>query len=76
MHAENSLYYWLALKQKGAAPSELHLYPRGGHGYGRCTAPGIPRGLEVCTWPDRGAAFLQKLGVAPEPNATAGGGAA
>lgn len=61
-HVENSLYYWLALKQKGAAPSELHLYPRGGHGYGRCTMPGF-QFHEVCTWPDRAALFLKTLGA-------------
>ena len=62
-HAD--VFFWLALKQKEAAPSELHLYPTGGHGYGRCTMPGISRG-EVCTWPDRGQLFLQTLGVAPQ----------
>ena len=62
---ENALFYWLALKQKQAAPSELHLYPTGGHGYGRCTMPGMPR-AEVCTWPDRGQLFLQTLGAAPK----------
>ena len=49
VHVENALYYWLALKQKGAAASELHLYPRGGHGYGRCTVKPTG-GDEVCTW--------------------------
>jgi acetyl esterase/lipase len=49
VHVENALYYWLALKQKGAAPSELHLYPRGGHGYGSCTVKPT-NGDEVCTW--------------------------
>jgi acetyl esterase/lipase len=64
VHVENALFYWLALKQQGAAPSELHLYPRGGHGYGRCTVKPT-NGDEVCTWPDRGARFLQTLGMAP-----------
>lgn len=40
MHCENALFYYHALKLAGAGPSELHLYPRGGHGYGRCTNPG------------------------------------
>jgi acetyl esterase/lipase len=65
VHAENALYYWLALKQKAAAPSELHIYPRGGHGYGRCTIC-CATGDEVCSWPDRGQRFLQTLGVAPK----------
>eukprot|EP00729_Bicosta_minor_P027127 gene27127-35061_t len=61
---DNALYYWLALKQQGAPPSELHLYPRGGHGYGRCTVKPT-NGDEVCTWPARAARFLQTLGMAP-----------
>jgi len=63
VHVENSLFYWLALKQQGVA-SELHLYPRGNHGYGRCTVSGDPWN-EVCTWPDRGASFLRTKGAAP-----------
>ncbi|KAG7369608.1 xylanase [Nitzschia inconspicua] len=66
VHVENSIYYYLALKQRGAAPSELHIYPRGGHGYGRCTLPGtIPKHMDVCSWPDRAHDFLLSLGVLP-----------
>jgi acetyl esterase/lipase len=66
VHVENSIYYYLALKQKGAAPSELHVYPRGGHGYGRCTIPGtISHHMDVCSWPDRARDFLRSLGVLP-----------
>ena len=66
VHVENSLYYFMALKQKGAAPSELHNYPRGGHGYGRCTvvASAAKTFYDVCTWPERGQLFLQRLGAA------------
>ena len=51
-----------------SAPSELHIYPRGGHGYGRCTLnQGAAKNFdEVCTWPDRGQLFLQTLGCAPK----------
>merc|ERR1711871_1506706 len=59
VHMENAMFYYLALKQKQAAPSELHIYPRGGHGYGRCN-PAVQVGSvfhEVCTWPDRGKLF-------------------
>jgi acetyl esterase/lipase len=66
VHVENSIYYYLALKEKGAAPSELHVYPRGGHGYGRCTIPGtISHHMDVCSWPDRAHDFLTSLGVVP-----------
>ena len=69
---ENSLFYFLALKQHNASGSELHIFPSqdnpyGRHGYGRCTVCVPCRGVsEVCTWPDRGALFLQTLGMAPE----------
>jgi len=33
INAENGLFYYLALK-KMKVPSEMHLYPTGGHGYG------------------------------------------
>ena len=61
VHVENSIFYYLALKQRGAPPSELHVYPQGGHGYGRQ----LCAGLEVCQWPERAETFLQTLGVAP-----------
>ena len=47
VHVENALFYYLALHQKGASPSELHVYPRGGHGYGRCTINTASAGDEV-----------------------------
>eukprot|EP00929_Paragymnodinium_shiwhaense_P001255 TRINITY_DN101486_c0_g1_i1.p1 TRINITY_DN101486_c0_g1~~TRINITY_DN101486_c0_g1_i1.p1 ORF type:complete len:346 (-),score=46.07 TRINITY_DN101486_c0_g1_i1:43-999(-) len=66
-HVQNSLQYTLALKSVVAPPSELHMYPKGGHGYGRCTVtPGAWN--EVCTWPDRAARFLAGLGVIGEEN--------
>lgn len=64
VHVENSIYYYLALKQKGAAPSELHVYPHGGHGYARCVMEDAAiHKHEVCTWPDRAQTFLTTLGV-------------
>lgn len=53
---------------QNAAPSNMHLYPRGGHGYGRCTVnqAAAKTFYDVCTWPDRGTQFLQKLGAAPK----------
>ena len=68
VHMENAFYYYQALHNKKAAASELHLYPRGGHGYGRCTVNQAAAKTfdEVCTWPDRGHLFLQTLGAAPQ----------
>jgi acetyl esterase/lipase len=62
-HVENSIYYYLALKQQKANPSELHLYPTGGHGYGRCTNT---TDLDVCTWPDRAFDFFKTHGMIPK----------
>ncbi len=33
VRVENAVYYYLALK-RAAVPAELHVYPKGGHGYG------------------------------------------
>ena len=56
VRVENSLFYFLALKQAGV-PAEMHLYAAGGHGYGlrRTAAP-------VTTWPDRAADWLKAGG--------------
>lgn len=58
-----SLSYYSRLKMAGAAPSELHIYPAGGHGYGRCTV-GESKQMkeEVCRWDDRAARFLNATG--------------
>eukprot|EP00908_Phaeocystis_cordata_P008142 Transcript_18810.p1 GENE.Transcript_18810~~Transcript_18810.p1 ORF type:complete len:343 (-),score=59.27 Transcript_18810:526-1554(-) len=54
-----SLPYYTRLKQAGAPASELHIYPAGGHGYGRCTV-GASKQMteEVCTWDKRAAQWL------------------
>jgi len=65
-HVENSIYYYQALQQHGSSNisrmSELHVYPNGGHGFGRCTMPGMIW-HEICTWTDRAEAFFKTLGV-------------
>lgn len=65
VHVENAVFWMLGLKRAKAPPSELHVYPRGGHGYGRCTI-GSTSWHEVCTWPHRAALYLRTLGVAPK----------
>jgi acetyl esterase/lipase len=53
---ENSIYYYLALK-RSHIPSELHIYPTGGHGYGlRSSSFGISE------WPVICKKWLQKNG--------------
>jgi acetyl esterase/lipase len=53
---ENALVYYLALKN-ASVPAEMHLYPRGGHGYGLRRTE-----LNVTTWPDRAADWMQAEG--------------
>lgn len=54
--ADNVLKFSLRLKQ-AKVPVELHLYPRGGHGYG------LRRTEAACTqWPDRVAEWMHSQG--------------
>lgn len=53
---ENALYYSIRLKEAGV-PFELHLYPKGGHGYGLRRTE-----LPVTTWPDRAADWMRAQG--------------
>jgi acetyl esterase/lipase len=54
---ENSLLYYLALKKAGVA-SELHVYDRGGHGYGL-----RPTDQPVTHWPKRCEEWLKAAGM-------------
>ena len=56
VRVENVLFYSAALKQTGV-PFELHVYPKGGHGYGlrRTDNP-------LTAWPDRTAEWLRGQG--------------
>jgi acetyl esterase/lipase len=54
---ENSLFYYLALKQ-AKVPAELHLYASGGHGYGL-----RPSTQPITTWPKRAEEWMRSLGV-------------
>ncbi|MCX8157997.1 MAG: alpha/beta hydrolase [Verrucomicrobiae bacterium] len=56
VRVENSVYYYLALKKAGV-PAELHLYPRGGHGYGL-----RPTDNPVTHWPRRVEEWLRASG--------------
>jgi acetyl esterase/lipase len=54
--ADNVLKFSLVLKH-AKVPVELHLYPRGGHGFG------LRRTEAVCTqWPDRAAEWMRAQG--------------
>ena len=43
---ENSLLFFRALKEKGV-PAEMHIFPRGGHGFGLALEEGKPTGWPV-----------------------------
>lgn len=56
VRVENVLFYSAALKQT-AVPFELHVYPKGGHGYGlrRTDNP-------LTAWPDRASDWMRSQG--------------
>jgi acetyl esterase/lipase len=56
VRVENAVLYYLALKQAGVS-SELHVYPKGGHGYGLRRSE-----YAVTTWPDRAADWMRSGG--------------
>ncbi|MGA9815101.1 MAG: alpha/beta hydrolase, partial [Terriglobales bacterium] len=59
VHVENSLVYYLALKN-AKVPAEMHLYAQGGHGYGlRRTA------LPITNWPQEVETWLRTIQVLP-----------
>jgi acetyl esterase/lipase len=54
---ENSLYYYLALKNADV-PAEMHLFAKGGHGYGLRDSDDA-----VTSWPKLAGEWMRKLGV-------------
>jgi acetyl esterase/lipase len=64
VHVENATTWFLALKN-AKVPAELHLYAKGGHGYGLRPQADLP----VTTWPQAAAKWLQTIHVlgATEP---------
>ncbi len=56
VHVECSLYYYLALKN-AKVPAELHIYPKGGHGYGL-----RPSANTVSSWPHRAGEWMEAQG--------------
>lgn len=57
VRVQSSLYYYLALAE-AKVPAEMHLYARGGHGYGL-----RPSEFAVSHWPDLAAGWLRSLGL-------------
>jgi acetyl esterase/lipase len=59
VHVENAVVYFLALKN-AKVPAELHVYAKGGHGYGLRRTE-----LPVTTWPQAVEVWLHTIGVLP-----------
>jgi acetyl esterase/lipase len=59
VHVENSTVYFLALKNAGV-PVEMHLYAKGGHGYGLRRTE-----LPVTAWPQSVEAWLHTIHILP-----------
>lgn len=59
---ENSVLFYLALRKAGV-PCELHIYERGGHGFG--LAPDDP---VLASWPRRCADWLRRRGLLEKPS--------
>ena len=57
IHVENSLVYYLTLKN-ARVPVEMHLYSSGGHGYGL-----RPSEKRVSSWPKRAEEWMHGLGL-------------
>jgi len=57
VRVESSLYYYLALKKAGV-PTEMHLYAKGGHGYGLRSTD-----KAVTDWPRLVERWMESLGI-------------
>lgn len=55
---QNSVAFYTALKAKNVS-AEMHLFAKGGHGYGMATHTDLP----VAVWPQLCEAWLQSLGL-------------
>jgi acetyl esterase/lipase len=57
VHVENSVFYFLALKN-AKVPAEMHIFASGGHGYGLRDA-----GKAVTSWPKLAEEWMRGMGV-------------
>lgn len=55
--AENSIAMYVALK-RAKVPAELHIYAKGGHGFGLRPSPN-----PCCTWPERCGEWMKSQGI-------------
>jgi acetyl esterase/lipase len=57
VHVENAIEYFMQLK-KASVPAELHVFSKGGHGYGL-----RPTNLPITRWPELATTWLHTIGV-------------
>jgi acetyl esterase/lipase len=57
VHVENTLAYFAALS-RAKAPAEMHVFAKGGHGYGL-----RPSSLPITDWPQLAGKWLRTIGV-------------
>jgi acetyl esterase/lipase len=57
VHVENAIEYFMQLKKAGV-PAELHVFSKGGHGYGL-----RPTNLPITHWPELATSWLHTIGV-------------
>ena len=62
VHVENSIVYFLALKN-AKVPAEMHIYANGGHGYGLRRRSDLP----VTAWPKLVETWLQTINMVAAP---------
>lgn len=62
VRVENSIVYYMALKN-AKVPAEMHLFAKGGHGYGL-----RPLHLPISGWPTLATVWMRALGVLPPPS--------
>ncbi len=59
VHVENSIVYFMALKN-ARVPAEMHLYAKGGHGYGLRRTD-----LPITAWPELAGIWLRTFQIVP-----------
>jgi len=56
---DHALDDFLRLKNVGVKPTELHIYPNGGHAYGRCNQKYVKNRSAACDWTLQALTFIE-----------------
>jgi hypothetical protein len=60
---ETSIFYYAALKAAGVKQCAMHIYAKGGHGYGM--RPLKKGKAAISSWPDQAKQWLEDIGMVP-----------